>query len=333
MVQVHNSLCQSENDPNKTCSCTSFFFTKDYPELKCQPPFAPDGSFVRAEIKKNLSPPRRDEFNLITGSVGQSVNPFSRKAKRLDRPAQSPVNMFETPEVDKCTPPIQPRHPVSNITIQSSGTRIKSFSNNAEALDRRTLNCPAANIARTEVENNTPSVQLSGVPSNNITGSYGKRVNPFSKRAIGVTKPSHILAARLFPAQTVRNSETISSNDAVFKNTVFNTTTQYSSGQINPLSALDCPAANTRGAENENHTPPVHLKGVPSNNITYNGVNPFSKRAKGLKRPPHTPTPNFAEVETVRNSPAIISNDAAFKNTGTPCEINPFSKKARGMIS
>ena len=311
-----------------------FFFTTDSPELKCQPPFAPDSSFVRAEIKKNPSPPRRrDEFNLITGSVGQSVNPFSRKAKRLNRPAQSPVNMFETPEVDKCTPPIQAGHPVSNITIQSSGTRIKSFSNNAEALDRRTLNCPASNIARTEVENNTPSVQLSGVPSNNITGSYGKRVNPFSKRAIGVTKPSHILAARLFPAQTVRNSETISSNDAVFKNTVFNTTTQYSSGQINPLSALDCPAANLRGAENENNTPPVYLKGVPYNSITDNKVNPFSKRAKGVKRPPHTPTPNFAEVETVRNSPAIISNDAAFKNTGTPSEINPFSKKARGMIS
>ena len=309
-----------------------FFFTKDCPELKCQPPFAPDGSFVRAEIKKNLSPPRRDEFNLITGCVGQSVNPFSRKAKRLDRPAQSPVNMFETPEVDKRTPPIQPRHPVSNITIRSSGTRIKSFSNKAEALDRPTIDCSAANIPRTEV----PPVQLSGFPSNNITGSYGKRVNPFSKRAIGVTKPSHIPAARMFPAQTVRNSETISSNDAVFKNTVFNTTTQYSSGQINPLSALDCPAANTRGAENENNTPPVHLKGVPSNNITDssgNKVNPFSKRAKGITTSPHTPTPNFAEVETLRNSPAIISNDAAFKNTGTPGEINPFSKKARGMIS
>ena len=283
---------------------------------------------------KNAPPSQRgDEFNEINGSFGQRVNPFSRKAKRLDRQAQSPVNMFETAEVDKCTPPIQHQDLVSNITIHSPGARIKPFSNKAEALYPPTLNCPAANIEGTEAENYTPSPELSGVPSNNITGSYGKRVNPFPKRTIGVTKPSHIPAARLFPAQTVRNSEITSSNDAVFKNTVFNTTTQYSSGQINPLSALDCPAANTRGAENENHTPPVHLKGVPSNNITYNGVNPFSKRAKGLKRPPHTPTPNFAEVETVRNSPAIISNDAAFKNTGTSSEINPSSEKAKGMIS
>ena len=322
------------------------FFTKDCPELKCQPPLAPNGSFFRAEIKKNDSSPQRgDEFNQINVSFGQRVNPLSRKAKRLDRPAQSPLNNFERTEVDKCTPPIQSRHRGSNITIRSSGARIKPFSNKAEVLDRPTLNCPAADIARTKVENNTPPAQLSGVPSNNITDSYGNKVNPFSRRAIGVTKTSHIPAATLFPAQTVRNSAIISSNDAVFGNTVFNITTQCLGEQINPWSMkaktqerpiLDCPATNIRGAKNENNTPPVHLKGVPSNNITDssgNKVNPFSKRAKGITTSPHTPTPNFAEVETLRNSPAIISNDAAFKNTGTSSEINPSSEKAKGMIS
>ena len=99
---------------------------------------------------------------------------------------------------------------------------------------------------------------------------------------------------------------------------------------------LDYPATNIRGAKNENNTPPVHLKGVPFNNITEssgNKVNPFSKRAKGITTSPHTPTLNFAEVQTLRNSPAIISNDAEFKKTDTPSEINPFSKKAKGMIS
>ena len=295
------------------------FFTKDCPELKCQPPLAPDGSFFRAEIK----------------------------AKPFDRPAQSPLNKFETAEVDKCTPLILPRHLGSNIAIRSSGARIKPFSNEAEVLDRPTLNSSAADIARTKVENNTPPAQLSGGPSSNITDSSGNKVNPFSKRAKGVTRPPHTPTPNFAMAETVpvRNSHAIISNDAVFKNTVFDITTQYSGGQINPLSKkteaqerlpLDCPAADIRGAKNKNNTPPIHLKGVPSNNITDssgNKVNPFSKRAKGVTRPPHTPTPNFAEVETLRNSPAIISNGAAFKNTGTPSEINPFSKKAKGIIS
>ncbi|CAH3032998.1 unnamed protein product, partial [Pocillopora meandrina] len=270
------------------------------PELKCQPPLAP-------EIKKNAPPSQRgDEFNEINGSFGQRVNPFSRKAKRLDRQAQSPVNMFETAEVDKCTLPIQHQDLVSNITIHSSDARIKPFSNKAEALYPPTLNCPAANIVGTEAENYTPSPELSGVPSNNITDSYGNKVNPFSKRAIGVTKQSDILTARLFPAQTVTNSATISSNDAGFKNTIFNITTQYSGEQIDSFSTkaeaqerptLNCSAADIGGAENVNNTPPVHPNGVPSNIITDNKVNPFSKRATGVTRPPHTPTLNFAEVE------------------------------------
>ena len=324
-----------------------YLFTKDYPKLKCQPSLPPDGSFVRAEIKKNASPSQRgDEFSKITSSVAQRVN-TSREAKRLDRPAQSSLNKFETAEVDKYAPPIQPWHLVSNITIQSSGTRIKPFSNEAEALDRQTLNCLAANIVGTEVENNTPPAHLRGVPSSNITDSSGNKVNPFSKRAKGVTRLPHTPTPNFVMAETVpvRNSHAVISNDAMFKNTVFDITTQYSGGQINPLSKKteaqerlphDCPAADIRGAKNKNNTPPIHLKGVPSNNITDssgNKVNPFSKRAKGVTRPPHTLTPNFAEVETLRNSPTIISNGATFKNTGTPSEINPFSKRAKGIIS
>ena len=210
---------------------------------------------------ENAPPSQRgDEFNEINGSFGQRVNPFSRKAKRLDRQAQSPVNMFETAEVDKYAPPIQPRHLVSNITIQSSGTRIKPFSNEADALDRQTLNCLAANIVGTEVENNTPPAQLCRVPSSNITYSSGNKVNPFSKRAKGVTRPPHTPTPNFALAETVpvRNSHAIISNDAVFKNTVFDITAQYSGGRINPLSKkteaqerlpLDYPAADIRGAK------------------------------------------------------------------------------------
>ena len=205
------------------------FFTKDCPELKYQPPLAPDCSFFRAEIK----------------------------AKCLDRPAQSPLNKFETAEVDKCTPLIQPRHLGSNITIRSSGARIKPFSNEAEVLDRPTLNSSAADIARTIVENNTPPAQLSGGPNSNITDSSGNKVNPFSKRAKGVTRPPHTPTPNFAMAETVpvRNSHAVISNDAVFKNTVFDITTQYSGGKINPLSKkteaqerlpLDCPAADIR---------------------------------------------------------------------------------------
>ena len=326
-----SSYCQSENDPNKACSFIFSFFTKACPELKCQPPLAP-------EIKKNAPPSQRgDEFNEINGSFGQRVNPFSGKAKPLDQQAQSPVNVFETAEVDKCTPPIQHQDLVSNITIHSSGARIKPFSNKAEALYPPTLNCPAANIEGTEAENYTPSPELSGVPSNNITDSYGNKVNPFSKRAIGVTKPSDILTARLFPAQTVTNSATISPNDAGFKNTIFNITTQYSGEQIHSLSTkaeaqerptLNCSAADIGGAENANNTTPVHLNGVPSNIITDNKVNPFSKRATGVTRPPHTPTLNFAEVEMM----IVPSGSQAVPVYPQSCHFNSQSAHQTGKL-
>lgn len=282
---------------------------KDCGGLKCRLPRAPEDGFVRVEMKKeNSLLPRGEESKMITGFVGQRINSFSKKAKRLERPAQSPVDTFERPEVDNSSPPVKSSHAAFHNTTQSYGERINP-------------------------------VQLSGVRSE-ITDSSGNRVNPFSKRAIGITEPSHILTARFVEAQTVRNSATIFSNDAVFKNTVFNITTQSSGGRINPFSkkakALerpipDCTAANIEGTEVEKITPPVQPKGVPSNNITDssgNEVNSFSKRTKGITRPP--PAVDFAKVQTVRNSPAVLSNDAALKITASSCEINPFSKKAKG---
>lgn len=165
-------------------------------------------------MKKNCPPPQReDESKSITGSISQKVNPFSGKAKALDRPAQSPVNKNRRPQVEKSSPQVQPR----NISNLSFARQKNPLPEKAKALDRPIPDCAAADIRGTKVVNTLP-VQLKGVPSNSITDSSGNKVNPFSKRAKFVTKPSHIPAAKFAQTQTVMI-------DAAFK-----------TGEINPCS-------------------------------------------------------------------------------------------------
>lgn len=161
---------------------------QDCVDLKFQPPRAADVSAVRAQMKKHSSPPQREEeFNKIASSVGQKVDPFSKKAKH------SPLDKFGRTEVDKCTPPVQAKLVVFDITNLSSGRQIDPLSKRAKALDR-----PRG----TGVEKNTPPVQVKSVPSNSITDSSGNKVNPFSKRAKGATRPTHIPAANFVQGST-----------------------------------------------------------------------------------------------------------------------------------
>lgn len=166
-------------------------------------------------MKKNCPPPQReDESKSITGSISQKVNPFSGKAKALDRPAQSPVNKNRRPQVEKSSPQVQPR----NISNLSFARQKNPLPEKAKALDRPIPDCAAADIRGTKVVINTLPLQLKRVPSNSITDSSGNKVNPFSQRAKFVTKPSHIPAAKFAQTQTVMI-------DAAFK-----------TGEINPCS-------------------------------------------------------------------------------------------------
>lgn len=166
-------------------------------------------------MKKNCPPPQReDESKSITGSISQKVNPFSGKAKALDRPAQSPVNKNRRLQVEKSSPQVQPR----NISNLSFARQKNPLPEKAKALDRPIPDCVAADIRGTKVVISTLPLQLKRVPSNSITDSSGNKVNPFSQRAKFVTKPSHIPAAKFAQTQTVMI-------DAAFK-----------TGEINPCS-------------------------------------------------------------------------------------------------
>ena len=167
-------------------------------------------------MKKNCPPPQReDESKSITSSISQKVNPFSGKAKALDRPAQSPVNKNRRPQVEKSSPQVQPR----NISNLSFARQKNPLPEKAKALDRPIPDCAAADIRGTKVVINTLSLQLKRVPYNSITDSSGNKVNPFSQRAKFVTKPSHIPAAKFAQTQTQLMI------DAAFK-----------TGEINPCS-------------------------------------------------------------------------------------------------
>ena len=156
----------------------SFPFTQDCGEARCQQTRVPNGSFVRAEMKKNCPPPQREDGSKsITGSISQKVNPFSGKAKPLDRPAQSPVNKNRRPQVEKSSLQVQPR----NISNLSFARQKNPLPEKAKALDRPIPDCAAADIRGTKVVINTLPVQLKGVPSNSITDSSGNKVNPFPR--------------------------------------------------------------------------------------------------------------------------------------------------------
>lgn len=60
-------------------------------------------------------------------------------------------------------------------------------SNNAGCLEVKNFPVTAKDLKARQNEKNTPSVQPQGVPSNNTTDSSGNKVNPFSKRASGIT--------------------------------------------------------------------------------------------------------------------------------------------------
>ena len=113
-------------------------------------------------MKKNCPPPQREnESKKITGSVGQRVNPFSRKAKPLDRPAQSTVNKNGRLQVEKSSLQVQPR----NISNLSFARQKNPLLEKPRALDRPITDCAAADIRGTEVVINTLPVQLKDVPS------------------------------------------------------------------------------------------------------------------------------------------------------------------------
>lgn len=177
-------------------------------------------------MKKNCPPPQREnESKKITGSVGQRVNPFSRKAKPLDRPAQSPVNKNGRLQVEKSSLQVQPR----NISNLSFARQKNPLLEKARALDRPITDCAAADIRGTEVVINTLPVQLKSVPSNSITDSSGNKVNPFSKRAKFVTKPSNIPAAKFAQTQPVMI-------DAAFNNGEINPSSEKARGMVSRTS-------------------------------------------------------------------------------------------------
>ena len=204
----------------------SFPFTQDCGEAKFQQARVSGGSFVRAEMKKNCPPPQReDESKNITGSISQKVNPFSGKAKPLDRTAQSPVNKNRRPQVEKSSPQVQPR----NISNLSFARQKNPLPEKAKALDRPIPDCAAADIRGTKVVINNLPLQLKRVPSNSITDSSGNKVNPFSKRAKFVTKPLHIPAAKFAQTQPVMI-------DAAFNNGEINPSSEKARGMVSRTS-------------------------------------------------------------------------------------------------
>ena len=312
-------------------------------KLLDRPPHFPVANFGRGEVEKSTPPvqPKNVASNNTTQSSGGQINPFSKKDRALNRPTPDfpAVANFGRAEVEKSIPPVQPKNVKTTKTTELYGGQINPFFKKAGALDRPTPDFPVANFGRGEVEKSTPSVQPKNVVSNNTTQASGGQINPFSKKAGALDRPTPD-----FPVANFGRAEAHKSTPPVQpENVASNKTTQCSGGQINPFSkkarALDrttpdFPVANFRRAEAEKRTPPVQLKDVVSSKTTdssSNKVNPFSKRARGVTRPSHFPVPNFVEAQAVNSCPPILSKDVAFKNTDSSSEVNPFSKKAKGM--
>ena len=196
------------------------------------PDFPAVANFGRAEVEKSIPPvqPKIVKTTKTTELYGGQINPFSNKAGALDRPTPDfPVAIFGRGEVEKSTPPVQPKNIASNNTTQYSGGQINPFSKKTRALDRPTPDFHVANFGRAEVEKRTPPVQLKDFTSSKTTDSSSNKVNPFSKRARGVTRPSHFLVPNFVEAQAVKSCPPILSKDVAFKNT-------DSSSEVNPFS-------------------------------------------------------------------------------------------------
>ena len=303
-------------------------------------------NFGRGEVEKSTPPvqPKNVGSNNTTQSSGGQINSFSKKARALDRPTPDfpAVANFGRAEVEKSIPPVQPKNVKTTKITELYRGQINPFSKKAGALDRPTPDFPVANFGRGEVyvEKSTPSVQPKIVVSNNTTQSSGGQINPFSKKAGALDRPTPDFPVAMFGRGEVEKS----TPPVQPENVASNKTTESSGGQINPFSkkarALDrptpdFPVADFGRAEVEKSTPPVQLKDVTSSKTTdssSNKVNPFSKRtARGVTRPSHFPVPNFVEAQAVKSCPPILSKDVAFKNTDSSSEVNPFSKKAKGM--
>ena len=185
---------------------------------------------------------------------------------------------------------------------------------------------------RTPVENFDGAGK--GIESNKIGGCFSQlqRTNSFSEKAKRLDQPPRFPVASFGRAEVEKSTPPVHMNDVTS-----NKTTESSGGKVNPFSkkarALDRPPQFPVGNFGRAEVERSQLKDVASNKITDssgNKVNPFSKRAKGVERPSHVPGANVVEAQAVKSSPP---KDVKVKNTDCPSEINPFCKKAKGMVS